>query len=130
MPTWAPTWLHFRGPGASCGTLGLSWAALGASWGRLGIILVTSGGVLGRLGQGPKRMEKTDGKNTKMWRPWGRDLRTGQRRPGSWDPLNDNFQRKQHHNPQDNRTIQHAQRAEARWRIRIFYTITETPMKK
>ena len=50
----APTWLHFRGPGASWGPIGRFWAALGllgdlgsvfaASWARLG--------VLGHLGQG------------------------------------------------------------------------------
>ena len=32
---------------------------------------------------------------------------------GSWDPLHGNFQGKQHHNPQDNRTIQHVMRAKA-----------------
>ena len=58
MPTWAPTWLHFRGPGASWGALGRSWAALGGSWGRLGGVLGhlgdllgTSWAVLGDLGQ-------------------------------------------------------------------------------
>ena len=46
---------------------------------------------------------------------------------GSWDPLNGQFQRNQHHNPQDNRTIQHALRAEARWRIlcKIFCAKTK-----
>ena len=54
MPTWAPTWLHFRGPGASWGALGRSWAALGGSWERLGGVLGASTGFLERLRQKPK----------------------------------------------------------------------------
>ena len=49
-----------------------------------------------------------DAKLKKTWVGGGRGRAS--MKHGSWDFLNDQFQRNQHHNLQDNKTIQHAMR--------------------
>ena len=71
----------------------------------------------------PPVVEKNNQNPSVLHRGSGRCLRRAIEEGGSWDPLNDQFQRNQQHNPQDNRTIQHAMRAEARWRIQINSSI-------
>ena len=62
----APTWLHFRGPGASWGALGRSWAAFGRSWGILGAFWARLGASWSVLDsdKGFKRCQKRQ-----IWRP-------------------------------------------------------------
>ena len=65
------------------GVLGASWARLGASW-----------GVLDR----DQRIQAVQ--ERKKWNPVAPTKERAMGTQGSWDPLNDQFQRNLQHNPQ------------------------------